>query len=137
MNDTIIDLYIQQHQAFDIVINEIMIDPWPTVQLPNVTYIELYNRVDYAIKLSNWKLKINDNEIDLDSIECSPDEYLVLIDEADSLEFEGHYFKLVSLPNINKTEGYIGLFDNNNEQIHEIQYHKNWYKNENKEMGLW
>ena len=105
MNDTIIDLYIQQHQAFDIVINEIMIDPWPTVQMPNVPYIELYNRVDYAIKLSNWKLKINDNEIDLDSTECSPNEYLVLIDEADSLEFEGHNFKLVSLPNINKTEG--------------------------------
>ena len=137
MNDTIIDLYIQQHQAFDIVINEIMIDPWPTVQLPNVAYIELYNRADYAIKLSNWMLKINDNEIDLDSIECDPNEYLVLIDEADSLEFEGHNFKLVSLPNINKTEGYIGLFDNNNEQVHEIQYHKNWYKNENKETGGW
>ena len=129
MNDTIIDLYIQQHQAFDIVINEIMIDPSPTVQLPNVAYIELYNRADYAIKLTNWMLKINENEIDLDSIECAPNEYLVLIDETDSLEFEGCNFKLVSLPNMNNTEGYIGLLYNSNEQIHEVQYHKNWYKN--------
>ena len=44
------------------------------------------------------------------------------------LNLKGYNFKLVSLPNSNKTEGYIGLFDNNNEQIHEIQYHKNWYK---------
>ena len=137
MNDTIIDLYIQQHQAFDIVINEIMVDPSPTVQLPNVAYLELYNRTDYPIKLTNWKLKINENEINLDSIECGPNEYLVLIDETDSLEFDGWNFKLVSLTNMNKTEGYIGLFDNSNERIHEIQYHKNWYKNENKETGGW
>ena len=62
MNDTLINFYVQNNFPFDVLINELMIDPEPTVQLPNTEYIELYNRADYPINIKNWKLIIDGYE---------------------------------------------------------------------------
>ena len=137
MNDTLINFYIQKHNQFDVVINEIMIDPEPYVQLPNSEYIELYNRADYPINIAAWKLFIDGSEFLLDSIVIPAQSYLLLIDEDDSLAFEGSNFQTLSLTSLNNTEGYIGLFDTDDKLVHEVQYDKQWHRNPNKENGGW
>lgn len=137
MNDTLIDFFIQKHNRFDVVINELMIDPEPSVQLPNVEYIELYNRAEYPLNITGWKLLIDDSESLLDSIVIPENSYLILIDEDDSLAFEGFNTQTLSLASLNNTEAYVGLFDANDKLVHEVYYHKQWHQNLNKENGGW
>jgi len=137
MNDTLINFYIQKHYPFDVLINELMIDPEPTVQLPNTEYIELYNRAEYPINIKSWKLFIDDYESILDSIVITSNAYLILVDEDDSLAFEGVNFQTLPLTSLNNTEGYIGLFDADDKLVHEVYYHKQWHQNPNKENGGW
>jgi hypothetical protein len=137
MNDTIIDLYLQEHQQFDLIINELMVDPEPIVQLENVEYIELYNRADYTINLLDWIIIIGQKEYKLDSLQIESKDYLILHNENDSLFFEGYNSSTIPFSSLHNSEGYIGLFDHENKIIHEIQYHKNWHENPNKENGGW
>ena len=137
MNDTIIDLYLQEHQQFDLIINELMVDPEPIVQLENVEYIELYNRADYTINLLDWIIIIGQKEYKLDSLQIESKDYLILHNENDSLFFEGYNSSTIPFSSLHNSEGYIGLFDHENKLIHEIQYHKNWHENPNKENGGW
>lgn len=137
MTDTLINFYIQEHEQFDVLIHEIMIDPEPSVQLPNAEYIELYNRRNYPLNLNNWKLYIDDSEVLFDSIDLPAHSHLLLVDVTDSLLFENYTFHSLSIPSLPNTEAYIGLFDAANQVVHEIQYQKDWYKNPNKENGGW
>ena len=137
MNDTLIDFYLQEHQRFDVVLNELMVDPEPLVQLENVEYIELYNRAAYTINLLDWIVVIDDKEYKLDTLQLIANDYLILHNENDSIFFEGYNSSTIPFSSLNNTEGYIGLFDQNNQLIHEVYYSKNWYKNPNKENGGW
>ena len=136
MNDTVLDFYLQKHQAFDLIVNEIMIDPEPQVQLENTEYIELYNRANYPIKLDDWVLVIDEKEYNLDSIRIPENDYLILFNQ-EELTFEALSSLYIPFTSLNNTEGYIGLFDQDNKVIHELQYHKSWYQNVNKENGGW
>ena len=136
MNDTVLDFYLHKHQAFDLIVNEIMIDPEPQVQLENVEYIELYNRANYPIKLENWLLVIDEKEYSLDSIRIPENDYLILYNKLEA-SFENLSSVYIPFTSLNNTAGYLGLFDQNNKVIHELQYHKSWYQNVNKENGGW
>ncbi|MFT4877432.1 MAG: hypothetical protein ACI8XY_000389, partial [bacterium] len=129
MNDTLVDFYIQQHQQFDLIINELMVDPEPQIQLENTEYIELYNRASYTLKLHNWVLMIDEKEYNIDSVDIPANDYLILHNENDSLFFEGYNSSSIPYSSLNNTEGYIGLFDTENKLVHEVYYHKSWYKN--------
>ena len=137
MNDTLINFYIQKHHQFDVVISELMIDPEPSVQLPNTEYIELYNRTEYPLNIGGWKLLIDNNESILDPIVIPANSYLILIDEEDSLAFVESNFQMLSLVSLNNTEAYISLSDTDDKLVHEVYYHKQWYQNPNKENGGW
>jgi len=137
MSDTLLDLYIQNHRPFDLVINEIMIDPAPQVQLENVEYIELFNRADYSIHLKNWLLIIDKKEYYIDSVILKIKDYLVLFNSNDTALFDSLANFYLPFTKGNNTEGYIGLFDANTKIIHEVLYQKDWYKNNNKENGGW
>jgi len=137
MNDTLIDFYWQKHQTFDIVLNELMVDSEPIVQLEKTEYIELYNRAVYTVSVHNWVLVIGDKEYKLDSIQIAANDYLILHNENDSLLFEELNSNHISFSSLNNKEGYIGLFDSTYHLIHEVYYHENWYKDPNKENGGW
>jgi len=137
MSDTLIGFYIQKHNRFDVVINELMIDPEPSIQLPNAEYIELYNRAEYPLNIEGWKLFIDNTESQLGSFVIPANSYLLLIDEDDSLALEESNFQMLSLASLNNTEAYIGLFDADDKLVHEVYYHKLWYQNPNKENGGW
>ena len=112
-----------------------MIDSEPAVQLPNAEYIELYNRANYPLTLEGWQLKINDHLREIPTILLESNEYLILIDKEDSLLFEEFSFQCLDpWPDLNNTEAYVGLFDENNRLVHEVRYHKSWYETQIKKM---
>lgn len=43
----------------DIVFNEVLADPDPTVKLPNIEFIEVYNNTNYNLPLYNIRLHVN------------------------------------------------------------------------------
>jgi hypothetical protein len=48
--------FAQLPNHFDVVIDELLPDPSPPVQLPNAEYIELKNVSTTAFNMRNWKL---------------------------------------------------------------------------------
>jgi hypothetical protein len=53
-NKGLISFY--KHKAFDVVINELMPDPDPAINLPTEEYVELKNRTPFKINLKNWTI---------------------------------------------------------------------------------
>lgn len=138
MSDTTLNFYLQQHQPFDIVIHEIMIEPEPRVELPNVEYVELYNRANYPITLENWKIKNGSSIYEIPYIKMEPNKFALLIDEKDSLAYGEDFVVTMShWQSLNDSEGHLGVFDENDKLIHEVQYHKSWLNDSNKERGGW
>ncbi|NJL76251.1 MAG: hypothetical protein HC892_15760 [Saprospiraceae bacterium] len=72
--------------ANDIIINEIMADPTPSLGLPETEYIELYNRSNKAFDLQGITLSNATKTLTLPTYTLLPDEYL-LIYEAGTVEF--------------------------------------------------
>lgn len=126
-------------KAYDIVINEIMADPSPPVELPEWEYIELYNTSDYPINLHNWKFIAGNSEYRFDeSIEIGPKDYLILCHE-DAV-------KLFLV--FNSCKGFISfkisnfgldmaLFDDNDYLISSVNFDVSWHSESYKKEGGW
>ena len=125
-------------QPFDIVINEIMADPLPSVGLPEYEYLELFNQTDNNIDLSGWTLMIGSSEKLFETVVIEPNGYLILAkDEAEALlgsygPFYG--FSRFSLTNSGQS---LVLRDENGMLISTVKYTDTWYNNPDKEEGGW
>ena len=138
MADTLIEFYRQSHLPFDLVINEIMMNPVPKVQLPKTEYIELFNRAKYPLTIRGWKVKINHSIREIPEVTIPAQEHLLLTNPEDLHPFNAP-FKAALSPwvSLGNTESYIGLMDEEGNIIHEVEYHKSWVQNSNKERGGW
>ncbi|HJN06214.1 MAG TPA: lamin tail domain-containing protein [Bacteroidales bacterium] len=127
-----------QPQPMDVVINEIMADPNPSVGLPDYEYLELYNQTETNIDLDNWTLIIGTSEKTFSSININAGSYLIIAKEAayDELSTYGDFygFSSFSLTNAGQT---IQLKSNNGETISSVTYASNWYNDPVKEEGGW
>ena len=122
----------------DIVINEIMCDPSPPVDLPEVEYIELYNNSPKDVNLLDWTLKIGNSEKTLTSVIISANSFVLIGDEDDENELSS-YGKFIglssfSLPN---SAGRLLLKDEQGNIMHYINYSQSWYNDDAKKDGGW
>lgn len=135
---TYIFLYYKA-KAYDIVINEIMADPSPPVELPEWEYIELYNTSDYPINLKGWKLTAGSSEYLFDeNIEIKPKDYLILCHE-DAVNFFcvfGLCKGLVSFK-VSNFGVDLALFDDRNHLISSVDFDVSWHSAVYKEEGGW
>ncbi len=124
---------------FDVLINEIMADPSPVVGLPDVEFIELYNRSSFAINLNGWKFADATSSVTLPSFILQPDSFVVLCrqDSAPLFQTFGQVLPLSSLPSLNNGSDNLSLKDNNNNLIHAVNYSSSWYRNTTKANGGW
>ncbi|MBX7201567.1 MAG: lamin tail domain-containing protein [Bacteroidia bacterium] len=126
-------------KPFDIVINEIMADPDPPVQLPNVEYIELYNRSAYPVNLQNWTIQAGTNFKLIAAAKILPDSFIVLtsfVGEAlykDSIAVSG----VVAFPSLTNTGAALSLIDPSGTIISAVSYADAWYGNTAKKDGGW
>ncbi len=133
--------YVEVAEAveFDILINEIMADPTPTVALPAVEYIELYNRSDKVLDLAGFGFSSGTAPQIFPSYQMLPGSYLIVCDDSkvDSLAAFGNVLGLGTFPALTNDGDDLTLTDADGNTIHQVSYRIDWYGDARKQEGGW
>ena len=123
----------------DIVINEIFLDPAPSVDLPDAEFIELWNRTSHNISLRNWTYADANRSFRFSKDSLSAGEYVIICANADTAQLKkfGRVIGIASWPALNNNSDHLALKDNNGRLINEVSYSDTWYQNDQKKMGGW
>lgn len=122
---------------YDIIISEIMADPVPSIALPEIEYIELYNLTDDTVNLLDWSLTFGSHSVTLPEFLLMPGEYQVITDiRADSVPEYNNFIKL-NIPAITNTGQVIILQSPEGTIIHSVDFEMDWYNNKDKDDGGW
>jgi len=124
----------------DVVINEIMADPTPTVGLPDVEFVELYNATsDRVFDLAGWTFGDGGTPVTLPTYTLAPGEYVVLMANASLPLFPSITNKIgvPSLPALNNDTDPLDLRDENAFSIDNVTYALSWYQDAVKDDGGW
>lgn len=128
------------HQAktYDVLINEIMADPSPTVNMPDVEYIELFNRSSFPVDLQYWSLLLGTTEKVLPRYTLPAGGYVILCDDG-SKPLLSAYGAVVDFSSFSVTNGSgtITLKDYDGNLVHSVSYADSWFQGSNKKDGGW
>lgn len=136
MSDT--NLYFADYTVVpgDVIINEIMADPTPAINLPEYEYVELLNTSQFPINLQGWKLKVNNTIRVLPSYNLMPDSFLVIVDVNGAMEFlNTPIIGISSFPSITNSGATITLLTSQDQHIDEVAFTLAWYNNPNADDG--
>lgn len=139
MNAQQIPFLYHRPVPLDLVINEIMADPDPAVLLPNVEYVELFNRTPFPMNLENWMIEAGTNRKVIPAITIQPDSFMVLTSLTgeeffyDSLAVVG----ITSFPALTNTGARLTLYAPDTTVISTVTYTDQWYGNSAKAGGGW
>ena len=127
-----------QVKSYDVLINEIMADPSPPVNLPDAEYVELFNRSTYPVELKNWVLKLGSSDKILPQFTLPPDGYVILCDDGlkPQLDPYGQVLAFSSFA-VTNAGGTITLLNAAGNIIHTVSYTDNWYQSSYKMNGGW
>ena len=123
----------------DIVINEIMADPEPSVGLPAYEYVELYNTTGHAINLKDWTFVIGTSEkVITQDIDIQAYGYLILCKE-DAVPYLSDYGECVGFPSfsIPNTGSLLFVYEFHKFLVFELAFDKAWYRDSEKSDGGW
>lgn len=125
-------------KAFDVLINEIMADPTPLVNLPDAEYVELYNRSDFAVELKNWSITVGSTSKPIPVVTIPSHGYLILCDDASKplLESFGQVVDFTSFALTNAGTS-LTLKDGMGQIMHYVIYTDKWYNSDYKKDGGW
>jgi len=128
------------HQAktYDLLINEIMADPSPAVNLPDAEYIEIYNRSESPVELRDWAILLGSSEKTLPQFIIPAGEYVILCDDGSKplLQPYGAVIDFSSFA-VTNLSGTITLKDFDGNVIHTVSYAEDWFKGSYKKDGGW
>jgi len=126
-------------QPFDVVINEVMADPNPSVNLPEYEYIEIKNTTEFDVDLTGWKLKVGSTVKSFPAAVLNSASYLTLCSSAasDYLDEYGGVLAFSSFPLIPNSGAAIIIYDENDVVIDSINFTSSWYDDTEKQDGGW
>ncbi len=123
INDTILYYSYFKPERYDIVFSEIMVDPSPTVGLPDCEFIEIYNQTDHDINLDQYKIVVNDKSSTLPDFQLCANQYAIIVSDAKSELFdEINVVSVSSFPSLSNSKGTVVLVDNENHITDAIRY---------------
>lgn len=115
-------------EPFDIVINELY--PAPDVEslLPQVEFVEIYNRSDKLLRLEGVTISDASTSTSLDEVVLFPKSYAVICDDNNSFLFADSVTiaEVGTLPSLNNTGDVITL-SLNGTVIDQVTYSDDWY----------
>ena len=128
----------------EVVINEVFADPDPplAIGLPNAKFVELYNRSNRVIDLTNFTLVDgagNVGRLPEEPTVIDPDEYVILVPSSALGQYVnfGREILVTSWADPNTTGDELYLYDSDGELIDAMSYDKDTYGDESKEDGGW
>lgn len=133
-----IEIFYYDPVPGDIVLNEIMVDPSPPINLPNSEYVEIYNRSSFPLNLSDFTLISGTTVRSMPNFTIQPDSTVLLVDEGQAQGFPSISNKAeMDLPSLGNTGGLLQIVTPNGEVSDIIAYDISWYDDGNKEDGGW
>ena len=130
----------QTARRFDILIDELMVDPTPQVGLPNNEWIELKNTSTIAINLSGWRIADPTGQSGaMPSYLLKPDSFVIVCTSSAvaAMSTFGPTISVTSFPSLDNDADIIFLKSPQNITIHSISYTSDWYNNDLKKDGGW
>ena len=125
---------------YDVVIDELMVDPTPVVSLPANEWLELKNTSSFPINLLNWKLgKATGESGPMPSFVLPAGGYVIVCtgSAVAAMGVYGPTISVTSFPSLNNDADKIYLRSPQGIIIHSVNYTDAWYKNELKKNGGW
>lgn len=120
--------------AGDIIINEFMCDPSPQVGLPEVEFVELYNKSTKILDVENWQLGDASSTGTIQQGWLLPGEYMVLTSTSNVDSFTVAT-AVTSFPSLNNAGDNIVIRDVNGVILDSISYTDEWYGDPAKDGG--
>jgi hypothetical protein len=122
---------------YPIVINEIFADPSPSVGLPEIEFVELYNPTERIVSLKGMIYADELTEYRFRYGQIAPHSYLILCAEKDTLNFIklGKVHGLSVWPTLNNDSDVLMLKNNKGRELQRVSYSNSWYKDIEKKSG--
>ena len=124
----------------DVVINEIMVDPSPTVGLPDAEFVELYNTTtDKTFDLEGWTYNDGGSELILPSAALPPGGYVIItgLDNVAALAAYGTAVAPAGSVSLSNTGDLITIKEPGGITIDAVAYSDSWYNDPFKADGGW
>jgi len=132
---------VEAAEHYDILINEILADASPSVGLPELEFVELYNRSNKYINLLNYRF--SDGTSSRDAVFpfyiLAPGQYLIISGEEQGQSYNsfGPTITFTSFPDLNAGGELISLSAANGNIIDAVDFSSDWYSESSKADGGW
>lgn len=119
----------------DVIINEFFPDPTPVIGLPEVEFVEIYNKSNKIFNLSGWKMGDASSNGTITEGWLLPGEYKVLTATANIPLFTTTAIGVTSFPSLNNAGDDVVLSDNFGKIVDKLTFTDDWYRDEVKKDG--
>jgi hypothetical protein len=123
---------------YDVLVNEMMVDESPAINLPLYEYVELYNTTNFPLKLGGWTITVGSNTKVIPPVTLRPDSFVVLTSTTGAPNYSGiSVVGVTSFPSLTNTGNTVTLKTPQGAVIHSLTYTDQWYQDALKMDGGW
>ncbi len=136
----LLPLYALAQNRYDVVIDEIMVDPSPQINLPSNEWIELKNVSATPINLQNWRIgDASGQSGPMPSFILQPDSFVIVCtgSAVTAMQVYGRVISVTSFPSLDNDGDQLSLKNSSGLTIHTVSYSSSWYQNAVKSDGGW
>lgn len=140
VNNAITGFAFYTPEQYDIIIDEIMADPTPQVQLPNNEWIELKNTTAFPINIAGWRIADAGAQSGaMPDYIIKPDSFVIVCSSsaAAAMSVFGQVVTVTGFPSLDNAGDRLALINAAGDIIHAVNYSDSWYGNELKKDGGW
>lgn len=121
----LLPFYLFGQSRYDVVIDEVMIDPTPQIGLPNNEWIELKNTTTIPINLQNWRIgDVTGQSGPMPNFILQPDSFVIVCtgSAVAAMSVFGATISVTSFPSLDNDGDQLFLKAANGETIHAVAY---------------
>jgi hypothetical protein len=125
---------------YDVLIDEIMADPSPSIELPGNEWVELKNTSSLPINLKGWRIGDGNGQSGpMPNFLLQPDSLVIICtgSAVAAMSPYGNTISVTSFPSLDNDGEEIVLKSPDGKIIHAVNYAADWYQNELKKQGGW
>jgi hypothetical protein len=131
---------IYGQNRYDIIIDELMIDPAPSAGLPPNEWIELRNTSSQPVNLQHWRIgDLNGRSGPIPAFILQPDSFVIVCaaNAVAAMVAFGTTISVTGFPSLDNDVDQLFLQSANGQIMHAVSYTSTWYRNDVKKEGGW